>query len=330
MANIGSMAIPLPNAGCGDRAHAGIRRWGAGALDSLLVPPAATTRSSSSWARAWDVAAGLLLVRDGGGVISDYPGQALRIGRTRRCCQQFRTARFDGRDPVQGLTAPSGAAVERGSAMAIVERQIPWKGNWLCQRLRPLCAASPLSFSAWAPARLCAGTNVTALGTRQEPASPAIALPAPPPGRSRAVSWRSAPRGRCLGAPPALSPASFGVSAARHNRPGPDRGRRAGSSSPPSTERENGGGGDHDNAWRPRLADAAARREPLHRPRPCGPRGEARSGNPPPPKAPLAPPYRSSDVAGSHRMTGRRSMASAEPRRKRPRLGRSARLRHRR
>jgi len=82
------------------------------------------------------------------------------------------------------------------------------------------------------------GPNVTALGTRQEPASPAIALPAPPPGPIESRILAIPLVGDVASArPPALSPASFGaalpVITVRDRR---SKGRLP--SSPPSTGTE--------------------------------------------------------------------------------------------
>ena len=42
--------------------------------------PAATTRSSSIGLAPWDVAAGLLLVREAGGIVSDVTGKPYELG----------------------------------------------------------------------------------------------------------------------------------------------------------------------------------------------------------------------------------------------------------
>jgi myo-inositol-1(or 4)-monophosphatase len=86
------IATGAPFAGRGDRPQflgeidavmantAGIRRWGAAALDLAYV---AAGRFDGFWERGlapWDYAAGLILVREAGGYVSEMNGKALTMG----------------------------------------------------------------------------------------------------------------------------------------------------------------------------------------------------------------------------------------------------------
>lgn len=85
------IATGAPYAGRGDRPQflgeidaimaetAGIRRWGAAALDLAYV---AAGRFDGFWERglsAWDVAAGIILVREAGGYVSEMNGKAISL-----------------------------------------------------------------------------------------------------------------------------------------------------------------------------------------------------------------------------------------------------------
>ena len=59
-------------------ACSGVRRWGAAALDLAYV---AAGRLDGFWEQglsAWDIAAGVLMIRDAGGYVSDFPGTSRR------------------------------------------------------------------------------------------------------------------------------------------------------------------------------------------------------------------------------------------------------------
>jgi myo-inositol-1(or 4)-monophosphatase len=85
------IATGAPFAGKGDRGQflgeidavmaetAGIRRWGAAALDLAYV---AAGRFDGFWERGlspWDIAAGLILVREAGGYVSEMNGKAIGL-----------------------------------------------------------------------------------------------------------------------------------------------------------------------------------------------------------------------------------------------------------
>ena len=85
------LATGMPFAGHGDRARyltqvdaamaatAGVRRWGAAALDLAYV---AAGRFDGFWEEglsAWDIAAGLLLVREAGGYVTELDGGAAML-----------------------------------------------------------------------------------------------------------------------------------------------------------------------------------------------------------------------------------------------------------
>ncbi|MEQ8354702.1 MAG: inositol monophosphatase family protein [Kiloniellaceae bacterium] len=85
------IATGAPFAGKGDRPQflgeidgvmaetAGIRRWGAAALDLAYV---AAGRFDGFWERGlspWDIAAGLILVRESGGYVSEMNGKAISL-----------------------------------------------------------------------------------------------------------------------------------------------------------------------------------------------------------------------------------------------------------
>ena len=59
---------------------AGIRRWGAGALDLAFVAAGRYDAFFEFGLEPWDVAAGLLLVREAGGIVSDIAGQPYELG----------------------------------------------------------------------------------------------------------------------------------------------------------------------------------------------------------------------------------------------------------
>ncbi len=86
------IATGAPFAGHGDRPQflgeidavmsetAGIRRWGAAALDLAYV---AAGRFDGFWERGlspWDIAAGLILLRESGGYVSEMNGKTLTLG----------------------------------------------------------------------------------------------------------------------------------------------------------------------------------------------------------------------------------------------------------
>ena len=59
---------------------AGVRRWGAAALDLAFVAAGRFDAYFEFGLKSWDVAAGLLLVREAGGLISDINGQPYELG----------------------------------------------------------------------------------------------------------------------------------------------------------------------------------------------------------------------------------------------------------
>ena len=72
---------------------AGVRRFGAAALDLAWV---AAGRYDGFWEfdlEPWDVAAGLLLVREAGGSVSDVAGRDRALGRRRGAGEQYGAAR---------------------------------------------------------------------------------------------------------------------------------------------------------------------------------------------------------------------------------------------
>jgi myo-inositol-1(or 4)-monophosphatase len=79
---------------------AGVRRWGAAALDLAFVAAGRYDAFFEYGLKAWDVAAGILLVREAGGMISDAAGQPYVLGGPSIL------ATNDGlRDPMVGLLA---------------------------------------------------------------------------------------------------------------------------------------------------------------------------------------------------------------------------------
>ncbi len=62
------------------RETSGVRRFGSAALDLAWV---AAGRFDAYWERsiqAWDMAAGLLMVREAGGIVTDPDGRPLEVG----------------------------------------------------------------------------------------------------------------------------------------------------------------------------------------------------------------------------------------------------------
>jgi myo-inositol-1(or 4)-monophosphatase len=59
---------------------AGVRRWGAGSLDLAFVAAGRYDAFFEFGLQPWDVAAGILLVREAGGVVSDIAGKPYELG----------------------------------------------------------------------------------------------------------------------------------------------------------------------------------------------------------------------------------------------------------
>ena len=59
---------------------AGVRRWGAAALDLAFVAAGRYDAFFEFGLAPWDVAAGLLLVREAGGFVGDIAGQPYELG----------------------------------------------------------------------------------------------------------------------------------------------------------------------------------------------------------------------------------------------------------
>ena len=79
------------------RATAGIRRAGAAALDLADV---ACGRFEAFWELTlapWDIAAGMLLVREAGGIVTDLDGAPCRVAQTSRRRRQSGDARVAAR-----------------------------------------------------------------------------------------------------------------------------------------------------------------------------------------------------------------------------------------
>ena len=82
----------IPHIGRGDQAAyhaklaavsertAGVRRWGAGSLDLAFVAAGRYDAFFEFGLQPWDVAAGILLVREAGGVVSDIAGKPYELG----------------------------------------------------------------------------------------------------------------------------------------------------------------------------------------------------------------------------------------------------------
>jgi myo-inositol-1(or 4)-monophosphatase len=163
----------IPHLGKGDHAAyhaklaavtertAGVRRWGAGALDLAFVAAGRYDAFFEFGLQPWDVAAGILLVREAGGVVSDIFGKPYELGgpsllasnfglrdsmveilsKAEPRCRHKSGVHRAGLAP--GRPSDGRGRLSAGPPLAIVDRQIPLKGNWLCQRLRSRCAASP-------------------------------------------------------------------------------------------------------------------------------------------------------------------------------------------
>ena len=86
------VATGIPNIGKGDQADyhrrleavtrqtAGVRRWGAASLDFAFLAAGRYDAFFEYGLAPWDVAAGLLLVREAGGVVSDVAGKPYELG----------------------------------------------------------------------------------------------------------------------------------------------------------------------------------------------------------------------------------------------------------
>jgi myo-inositol-1(or 4)-monophosphatase len=99
------------------RTH-GVRRGGAAAVDLAYV---ACGRCDGYWERGlspWDLAAGVLLVREAGGVVSDYRGGAFRLNSDRvvACAPALHGQLVDGLGQCQPLHGASYGAPELDTA----------------------------------------------------------------------------------------------------------------------------------------------------------------------------------------------------------------------
>ena len=86
------VATGIPNIGKSDHADyhaklaavtqrtAGVRRWGAASLDFAFVAAGRYDAFFEYGLAPWDVAAGLLLVREAGGIVCDIAGQPYELG----------------------------------------------------------------------------------------------------------------------------------------------------------------------------------------------------------------------------------------------------------
>jgi myo-inositol-1(or 4)-monophosphatase len=86
------VATGIPNIGKGDhgdyhrrleavtRQTAGVRRWGAASLDFAFLAAGRYDAFFEYGLAPWDVAAGLLLVREAGGIVSDVTGKPYELG----------------------------------------------------------------------------------------------------------------------------------------------------------------------------------------------------------------------------------------------------------
>ena len=86
------VATGMPNIGKGDQAAyhaklaavtartAGVRRWGAASLDFAFVAAGRYDAFFEFGLAPWDVAAGLLVVREAGGLVTDIAGQPYELG----------------------------------------------------------------------------------------------------------------------------------------------------------------------------------------------------------------------------------------------------------
>lgn len=59
---------------------AGVRRWGAAALDLAFVAAGRYDAFFEYGLAPWDVAAGILMVREAGGLVNEIPGGAYVLG----------------------------------------------------------------------------------------------------------------------------------------------------------------------------------------------------------------------------------------------------------
>jgi len=76
----GDHAVYLKKLGVVMSKTAGVRRWGAAALDLAFVAAGRFDAYFEYGLQPWDVAAGILLVREAGGLISDAGGQPYELG----------------------------------------------------------------------------------------------------------------------------------------------------------------------------------------------------------------------------------------------------------
>ena len=82
---------------------AGVRRWGAAALDLAFVAAGRYDAFFEYGLAPWDVAAGLLLVQEAGGLISDVTGQPYVLGGPSILASNAGLRELDGRDPGLGF-----------------------------------------------------------------------------------------------------------------------------------------------------------------------------------------------------------------------------------
>jgi myo-inositol-1(or 4)-monophosphatase len=105
------IATGIPNIGKNDPAYhaklaavsartAGVRRWGAASLDLAFVAAGRYDAFFEFGLQPWDVAAGILLVREAGGVVCDVTGKAYELG-----APSLLASNFGLRDPMVEILA---------------------------------------------------------------------------------------------------------------------------------------------------------------------------------------------------------------------------------
>jgi myo-inositol-1(or 4)-monophosphatase len=105
------IATGIPNIGKADPAYhaklaavsartAGVRRWGAASLDLAFVAAGRYDAFFEFALKPWDVAAGILLVREAGGVVCDAGGKAYELG-----APSLLASTFGLRDPMVEILA---------------------------------------------------------------------------------------------------------------------------------------------------------------------------------------------------------------------------------
>ena len=124
------------------RQTAGVRRWGAASLDFAFLAAGRYDAFFEYGLAPWDVAAGLLLVREAGGIVSDVAGKPYELGGP-----SLLASNFGMHEPMIGIWAhgarASGPLMLDRIRDAIQRPNSPQDMHFGVLRRRPLVEQAP-------------------------------------------------------------------------------------------------------------------------------------------------------------------------------------------